>query len=530
MALKLHLVLLLAATSALAQTKATINVDVNKPINVMTAEAIGVYTDLYDGGVSKPLVAAYMHAAGMYTLRLPGGYGSYPDLYHWTTNSALKYQNFAKQDHYIDGAYAMKNLVATIDKTGTAIITVDYGSNMAGNGGGEPLEAAAWVAYMNGDPSNTQPLGKDSTGADWHTVGYWASLRAAAPLDADDGLNNLRANHPKPLAIKLWEIGSEVYNNGYYGGDHKSEEDLHTPYPASENDNEKRRKNPNLAPAFYGQRIVEFSKAMKTVDPSVWIGAALTLNPIDTFAPDWNPDVLKAACGSIEFGSYTWRADYRQPGPANDYRTRDESSTLRAPEADLSKFLPEAVYEQKKFCPAAHDLRVAITQMSPIHWAAVPNPLTDGLFAADAIALLIESGTINTDWTELHDGYFLNENNQPGPAYYGIQMLHIVAFRPGDQFVTTDSSTPTVAAHATHRSDGSFGLILINKDPTTAAEVKVNVSGGNFALQGGRFDYGPDNLKTTSGPTKTAFKSGGNAFTLTIPPYTITDIVLLKAQ
>ncbi|HEY3768298.1 MAG TPA: hypothetical protein VGN44_06465 [Candidatus Angelobacter sp.] len=78
---------------------------------------------------------------------------------------------------------------------GTAIITVNYGSNLAGTGGGEPAEAAAWVAYANGSPADQKVIGKDSTGYDWKTVGYWASLRASKPLEADDGQNFLRIAH-----------------------------------------------------------------------------------------------------------------------------------------------------------------------------------------------------------------------------------------------------------------------------------------------------------------------------------------------
>jgi hypothetical protein len=519
--------LLSIATASVAQTPVKVQVAIDKPINVMTVQAMGVYSDMYDGGFAKPTTAAYLRTAGMYTLEFPGGFGSYPDLYHWTTNSGVKYENFAKQDHFYTGEFAMGKMVATLDKLGTAIVVVNYGSNMAGNGGGEPDEAAAWVAYANGDPNDTKAIGKDSTGTDWKTVGYWAGLRSQAPLAQDDGLNMLRGNHPKPLGIKLWQVGSEVYNNGYYGGDHKSEEDLHAPYPASESDNERRKKNPNLAPAFYGQRLSEFSKAMKNVDPNVWIGATLNLAPIDfSWGPDWNPEVLKTACKDIDFVAYVWRPDFRS-GP--DYQTRDDAGTLTAPETQLGQIFRETLYNEKKFCPAGHEPRVAFTQVSPIHWAKVVSPLADGLFAADAFALLIESGTINTDWNELHDGYLFKDDLNPGPAFYGIQMLHIIAFRPGDQFVTTSSSSDSVAAHAVLRQDGTFGVMLVNKSPTNAAEVKVSIPGANLAQQGSRFDYGPDNLKANSPVTKTAFKSGGNTFSVTVPPYTITDIVLLKA-
>jgi hypothetical protein len=109
-------------------------------------------------------------------------------------------------------------------------------------------------------------------------------------------------------------------------------------------------------------------------------------------------------------------------------------------------------------------------------------------------------------------------------------MLHIVAFRPGDELVSVNSSSPVVAAHAVKRQDGGFGLMLINKDPNAPAEVKVTVSGGNYAAQGSRFDYGQELFKAGSGVTKTVFASGGNSFSVTVLPYTITDIVLAKAQ
>jgi len=133
----------------------------------------------------------------------------------------VPYANF-KQDteHFYPSENSMGHIVQFLDKLGTAIITVDYGSNAAGTGGGEPAEAAAWVAYANGNPNDAKVIGKDSTGKDWKTVGYWATLRSQAPLATDDGMNLLRASHPRPLAIKLWEIGSEVYKNSYYYGDY----------------------------------------------------------------------------------------------------------------------------------------------------------------------------------------------------------------------------------------------------------------------------------------------------------------------
>jgi hypothetical protein len=168
--------------------------------------------------------------------------------------------------------------------------------------------------------------------------------------------------------------------------------------------------------------------------------------------------------------------------------------------------------------------------MAPTEWETIEHPIVDALFAADAFALLVESGTINSDWMELHLPSFLNADNKPGPGYYGTQMLHIVAFRPGDKFLAVASNKSTLAAHATLRTDGSLGILLINKDAKNAVDVKIKVDGGSFASTGLRFDYGVETLKAGGQVAKTAIKDIGAAFTVSVPAYSLTDIVIPKAQ
>jgi alpha-L-arabinofuranosidase len=45
---------------------------------------------------------------------------------------------------------------------------------------------------------------------DWRTVGFWANLRASAPLAVDDGFNKLRLNHPAPFPVQYFECGNEA--------------------------------------------------------------------------------------------------------------------------------------------------------------------------------------------------------------------------------------------------------------------------------------------------------------------------------
>lgn len=63
---------------------------------------------------------------------------------------------------------------------------------------GSPMEAAAWLSFLTGQPENDLALGKDEAGKDWKTVGYWAQRRV------DSG-------HRKPFPIRYFEISNETY-------------------------------------------------------------------------------------------------------------------------------------------------------------------------------------------------------------------------------------------------------------------------------------------------------------------------------
>jgi len=73
-------------------------------------------------------------------------------------------------------------------------------------------------------------------------------------------------------------------------------------------------------------------------------------------------------------------------------------------------------------------------------------------------------------------------------------------------------------------------IMLINKDPKNNATVKINVSGANLAAAGVRFDFGRNNPGTQYMVPAVAAADLGNSFTVTVPSYTITDLVIPKAQ
>ena len=93
-----------------------------------------------------------------------------------------------------------------------AILTVNYGSGLDREGrlstqvslSQRVKRAAALVAFVNGNPGDTTPLGTDEEGHDWQTVGYWARQRAARGLR-------------QPLGVRYWEVGNEVYDRHEVG-------------------------------------------------------------------------------------------------------------------------------------------------------------------------------------------------------------------------------------------------------------------------------------------------------------------------
>jgi len=65
---------------------------------------------------------------------------------------------------------------------------------------GSPESAVALAAFVNADPADARPIGKDESGVDWGTVGSWAQRRA------DNG-------HPAPYGVTWFELGNELYGS-----------------------------------------------------------------------------------------------------------------------------------------------------------------------------------------------------------------------------------------------------------------------------------------------------------------------------
>jgi len=536
---------LLLAIPASGQNRVTVTIDLSKAVSILTDTSLGVPAPTFDGNAFHPDGVPYLRAAGVSTLRFPGNHGV-ADLYHWSTRTTTRYKG--AEPGYFAPESNFANFAQFAEKLGQALIVVNYGANFDGTGGGEPAEAAAWVAYANGDAADSRPLGKDSTGEDWKTAGYWAAIRGQAPLASDDGLNFLRIQHPRPFAFRLWQIGDQVYKNGFYGGDHVGNPDLHGPAPTALKDFGKLKNDPRLSPSAYAANLKVFVQAMKAVDSSIQIGVALTIPPdpaiksrtrwvdgkeesdpsawlASLWGIEWNKDVLKGACANLDFVTLEWAMSPMLPP---DWQTLDEPSLLNSTSSKVSMIIDGMLADYGKYCPQGRVLPLAFAPAEIPAWIKVEHPEVKALWIADTYAMLIESRSVNIDWNEMYGGSMLSaDRKKAGPAYYGLQMLHILAHNPGDALVDARTSNSSlVSVHATVRRDGIIGLMLVNKDPKAQATVKVTFKNGTLGATGRRIDYGSAQFAAGTPVAQSAFTAPGNEFTVTVPAYTVTDILL----
>jgi hypothetical protein len=318
------------------------------------------------------------------------------------------------------------------------------------------------------------------------------------------------ANVTNHLGIKYWEIGNEQYGNGYYNTN-GWEEDLH--YPASPVAS--RVGQWALSPTAYGSNAVQFITAMKAKDPTIKCGVVF-----DTDYSPYNTAVL-GQCGSVaDFVIIHWY-------PSDLFASAAQVvSTIHDTRTQLTNILGAA---------RAGQMGIAVTETGAGSYTGTPA----ALFAADNYLTWIENGTFNVDYQELDAGFLANNNpgvannTLLGPAY-GAKMSRLLA-NVGDTMLTITSAESLLHVHATARQDGKTGVMLINTDPLISISTAVNISGPTLAGSGVCCQFGLTNFTGTniypSYPISTNTVSGlGNSFTVSVPPYTIVDLLIPPAN
>ncbi|OLE24814.1 MAG: alpha-L-arabinofuranosidase [Catenulispora sp. 13_1_20CM_3_70_7] len=378
---------------------------------------------------------------------------------------------------------------------------------------------------------NTAPGGYVAPGTDFDSfMGTVKKIGAQPILIANYGTGTPEeaagwvryANVTKGYGAKYWEIGNENYGNGYYGADWEA--DNHA----------------SKSPTTYAQNVVQYSSQMKAVDPTIKIGAVLTLPgnwPDGAVATgdswDWNRTVLSIAGSSVDFVIVHW------------YPSGTGAEAALSAPAQLPGELSQLRQEINQYAGAnASRLGVALTETNSSQFMDTqPN----ALFAADTYFTALEQGVFTVDWWDTHNGPgaistapdgatdyqdmgILSSGtcvgstceppiNTPFPTYWAISMLSKLG-HPGDQLVRAGTDQALVSAHAVRQANGNLAVQLVNKDPKNAYSVNLHYNGYTpSSATPTVYTYGDEATSITSA-------AQGTSTSQTIAPYSIETIVL----
>ncbi|MFF5215909.1 cellulose binding domain-containing protein [Micromonospora sp. NPDC000442] len=449
-----------------ATTPVEVTVNARAGLATVPDTALGVNHAIWDSQLGTTDTSDLLRAAGVQMMRYPGG--SYADIYHW-------------RDHTAPGGYVapgtdFDTFMAGVRRAGAQpMIIANYGT-------GTPEEAAEWVRYAN------------------VTKGYDA---------------------------RYWTIGNENYGNGHYGS--AWEADHH----------------PDKSATYYANLVVAYADAMKAVDPSIKVGAVLTMpaNWPDglTAGEDpgpWNQTVLSIAGQKIDFVDLHWYPG----GSAAESLPRTSHIT------DAVHLLREQITRYAG--PNAGRIGISLTEVNVTSQGMTSQPAA--LFLADAYSGLLANGVFTVHWWNVRNGIgqvstvagqtdygdfgMLSSGtctsdgsvcepplNTPFAAYHGLSMMSRFA-RTGDQFIRAASDDALVAAHAVRRANGEVAVLLVNRDPDNAREVVIDYAG--FAPSGGE----PTVHTHTNGATAITTSRSGSATSRTLPPYSLTTLVVESAD
>ncbi|WP_166639549.1 cellulose binding domain-containing protein [Amycolatopsis sp. SID8362] len=343
-----------------------------------------------------------------------------------------------------------------------------------------------------------------------------ANYGTGSPQEAADWVRY--ANVEKGYGVKYWEIGNENYGNGHYGADWEADD------------------HADKSPTAYANEVVAYADAMKAADPAVKVGAVLTTpaNWPDGIVGEgdtgtWNQTVLSIAGPHVDFVILHW------------YPTGSTAEEALAKPEQVGDMIYLAREQITRY--AGRPLGIAMTETNtPVGMDTQPG----ALFAADAYSALLANGVFTVDWWNTHNGgtklstvagypdyadsgllssaTCLSDGcepplNTPFAPYYGLKMLSGFA-RPGDQFVRAGADDPLVSAHAVRRPNGDLAVLLINKDPAQARAVTLDYTGYTPSAAT------PQVSTFANGATSITTAPSGSAGAQTLPPYSLTTVVL----
>lgn len=250
------------------------------------------------------------------------------------------------------------------------------------------------------------------------------------------------ANVEKDYGVRYWEVGDEEYFS--------------------------------VAAETYARQVVEFARAMKAVDPTIRVGAGVSVA-----RAEWTMEVLRIAGPVLDFVVYNWFP--QEPRREDDTRLLASPAELRRNLQALRDMMRSAVPDR------ADRIEIHIGGYNSV--TGYPGPqsvsIVNALWTADVLSTLLEEGVDAAGFWALHNPYpprggdygllGATPDNPPNPSYWAFVLF---TRRFGARMVHAESADPELTAYASTAEDGqTLWVVLINKDPERPRRVTLELHG-----------------------------------------------------
>jgi hypothetical protein len=458
---------------------------------------------LRDPGFQEQLVAL-----GTTVLRMPGG--SWSDGYEWLACE----QRDAEVCPALWAAVP-SDFVAMLDGTGVeGMWTVSFN--------GTAQEAAALVAFFNGEVDDGRVIGRDRLGQDWGTVGRWARLRA-------------EHGHLDPQPIRLWEVGNEIYGAVAAAGEGCAPwgwEESWTCDPGEY----------VLGDATH-DGYLEIRAAMRAVDPGILVGAVGIGGGQGEWSA-WGDTVIELAGDALDF--YVVHSYGFETPPTMEQALARPQEMWPAEVSDARAVLDQ--HNPERRVPIAVT-EYNLTSTADVDAGALMTKAVSALYIADTIGQMALAGvSIANQWC-LVGGYaasgsdygvFEPDRDEPNPQFYALALWS----RFGDVMLPVSgefASGDALSVYAGVTGEGAVTMLAINKTAdaitapvrlvgaTTGFSGTADVLGAN-PLDGETVTYNGDPAPITELASRAGRSLGvldPNSISYSFPAYSITLLELI---
>jgi hypothetical protein len=266
------------------------------------------------------------------------------------------------------------------------------------------------------------------------------------------------ANQIMRYGVRYWEVGNEL-GGGWESGTVRAD-------------------GRSMDGAMYGGIYAEFARAMKAVDPNIWVGS------------QGGVDFIRGALAEkapVDFVTF------------HDYFNA-KSTSIEARFATLDRIRPAIAEIRKAIAelrPGSH-IEVGMTEYNcKLFEDEETSDVLSGLWMVAAVGEMLYGGLdFATQWDAFTQkpesggghGFMLEEGAVPKAAYWALYLLQRFL---GRTLVEVESSTPALRTYASTDDRGGLYLVAVNTHPERPALAQVDLGGTIPAplADGMRFSY-----------------------------------------